>query len=71
VVRDGGKGFDDYMTGVDVVSPDSIAGVSGRGCGPVVSALPAASSVESNPFGGFSFVASRSLLDGDEWMLDA
>ncbi|EGP89738.1 uncharacterized protein MYCGRDRAFT_84417 [Zymoseptoria tritici IPO323] len=26
---------------------------------------------ESNPFGGFSFVASRSLLDGDEFMLDA
>ena len=23
---------------------------------------------ESNPFGGFSFVASNSLLDGDEWM---
>jgi serine/threonine protein kinase len=26
---------------------------------------------ESNPFGGFSFVASNSLLDGDEWMLGA
>lgn len=28
-------------------------------------------SVENNPFGGFSFVASQSLLDSDEWMLGA
>ena len=26
---------------------------------------------ENNPFGGFSFVASNSLLDNDEWMLGA
>lgn len=26
---------------------------------------------ESDPFGGFSFVASQSLLDGDDFMLDA
>lgn len=26
---------------------------------------------ESNPFGGFSFVASNSLLDSDDWMLGA
>lgn len=25
---------------------------------------------ESNPFGGFSFVASQSLLEGDDFMLD-
>jgi hypothetical protein len=28
------------------------------------------SASESNPFGGFSFVASKSLLDDDEFMLD-
>lgn len=27
------------------------------------------SGVESNPFGGFSFVASRSLLEHDDWMM--
>ena len=26
---------------------------------------------EKDPFGGFSFVASQSLLDSDEWMLGA
>lgn len=28
------------------------------------------SAVESDPFGGFSYVASKSLLEGDDFMLD-
>ena len=31
---------------------------------------PTSAVAESNPFGGFSYVASRSLLDGDDFMLD-
>ncbi|KAF2165824.1 hypothetical protein M409DRAFT_24111 [Zasmidium cellare ATCC 36951] len=33
--------------------------------------FPSCPQPESNPFGGFSFVASKSLLDGDDFMLDA
>ena len=32
-------------------------------------AMPDASKAESNPFGGFSFVASNSLLESDGFML--
>ncbi|KXT02411.1 hypothetical protein AC578_7853 [Pseudocercospora eumusae] len=31
---------------------------------------PTSAAAESNPFGGFSYVASRSLLDGDDFVLD-
>ncbi|KAF7197615.1 hypothetical protein HII31_01118, partial [Pseudocercospora fuligena] len=53
----------------DATATPSSAGIMSR-ASKTFDFTPTSAVAESNPFGGFSYVASRSLLDGDDFMLD-